>query len=150
MEKNEKQSVTIYNDGRLEVISNKGYCLDNVQSCAIEGEFSINAESVRNLMLQHKTNGGFKKIHVSYDGESRDGYFRYIYVDSLTEEVIKKLEEEIDFLKNENYKLKDDYYNLFNKSNCYLSYIRKLKDKIMKHNYRLFSKKINISEFENY
>lgn len=109
MEKTEviNQKVTVYDDGRIEVISDRGRYFNEEHSCVISGDFMIDKNSVKNLMIiLSKKNPTLKCVSI-------DAYKTgYVYVNSdsvaanLTEdnnELEKKLretEKELNYTKN--------------------------------------------------
>lgn len=109
MEKNEviKQKVTVYDDGRIEVISDRGRYFDEEHSCVISGDFTIDMNSVKNLMiLFSKKNPTLKYVAVNY---YKNGYI-HVNSDSVIadlskennelEKKLRETEKELDYTKN--------------------------------------------------
>lgn len=109
MEKNEviKQKVTVYDDGRIEVISDRGRYFDEEHSCVISDIFIIDSKSVKNLMLLFsKKNPALKCVGID---AYKNGYI-YVNSDSIVvdlskdnaelEKKLRETEKELDYTKN--------------------------------------------------
>lgn len=109
MEKTEviNQKVTIYDNGSIEVISDKGRYFNEEHSCVISGDFMIDMNSVKNLMiLFSKKNSTLKYVAVNY---YKNGYI-YVNSDSVIsdlskenaelEKKLRETEEELNYTKN--------------------------------------------------
>ena len=109
MEKTEvvNQKVTVYDDGSIEVISDKGRYFNEEHSCVISDIFIIDSKSVKNLMLLFsKKNPALKCVGIEC---YKTGYV-YVNSDSvvanLTEEnnelekKLRETEQELNHTKN--------------------------------------------------
>lgn len=101
------QKVTVYDDGSIEVISDRGRYFNDEHSCVIQDNFIIDSKSVKNLMLLFsKKNPTLKCVSVdSY----RNGWV-YVNSDSVAanlakennelEKKLSEVEKELKYTKN--------------------------------------------------
>ena len=125
-----EQKITIDESGSLRVESGNGLYVGGLHSCVLAGDFMIDSKSVANLILQHESKGGFKRV---YNEELRE--YCYVYVSN--EEIVKALQDKdkendelrkkLCVMKEEKNRLKDD---LEDWKGCY----ERLKAKVEKHN----------------
>ena len=84
------QKVTVYDDGRIEIISNRGRYFNDEHSCVISDDFTIDSKSVKNLMLLFsKKNPTLKCISV----DSRKNGWIYVNSDSIITDLEKENKE---------------------------------------------------------
>ena len=91
MEKDIRQKVIVDTDGNIRVVSEQGVYVNGLHSCVISGNYLIDDESVRNLMLLHDKRGGFHNVSKCYSSN-----YGYIYVHN--ENIVKSFEDEIENL----------------------------------------------------
>ena len=119
--KNKEQNVTITEDGEL-LIENCEGCYNNGKWAGIiSGNFTIDADSVRNLILQYDNKGGFEKALCINPG--------WVYVNGKNiansqSEKIEELKDRIYRLDKENEKLREKHNNLVNKVRKYNSFTK--------------------------
>ncbi len=138
MENNKEQKVIIDKNGSLRIESNNGLYTDGLHSCVLAGDFMIDSHSVTNLILQHESKGGFKRV---YNEELKA--YGYVYIGN--EEIVKELHEK----DKENYELRKQLFIMQEEKNrwkydcedwkgCY----ERLKDKVEKHNKKWYTIKV--------
>lgn len=127
MEKNGviNQKVTVYDDGGIEVISDRGRYFNDEHSCVISGDFTIDKNSVKNLMiLFSKKNPTLKCVCV-------DSYKNgWVYVNS--DSVITDLANENKELKSKLHETEKELNYTKNLMTCLESSLNRTKNELEK------------------
>lgn len=108
MEKDNKQKVIVDTDGNIKVVSEQGVYANGLHSSVIAGNYSIDDQSVRNLMLLHDKRGGFHEVSDCYSSK-----YGYIYIHS--ENIVKDYEDEIEELNTKLDNLRNELESTKNK-----------------------------------
>lgn len=119
--RNKEQKVTITDDGVLLISTSEGCYKNGEWIGVISDNFSIDADSVRNLVLQYDNKGGFKETLCITPG--------WIYVSEKNiansqNEKIERLREQNDILTNENLRLERKYNDLVDKVRKYNAFTK--------------------------
>lgn len=119
--RNEEQKITITENGELLISTNEGCYKNGEWTGIISGDFSIDADSVRNLILQYDDKGGFEETSCIIPG--------YIYVsgNNIANSQSKKigsLNEQNTVLINENLRLEKKYNDLVDKVRKYNAFTK--------------------------
>ena len=118
---NKEQKVIITEDGSLLIENCEGVYKNGVWTGIISGNFSIDADSVRNLILQYDDKGGFEETFSIIPG--------WVYVSEKNiansqSEKIARLKEKNDILINENARLENKYNQLVEKVRKYNAFTK--------------------------
>lgn len=118
---NKEQKVTITENGELLISTDEGCYKNGEWIGIISGNFSIDADSVSNLMLQYDDKGGFEQISGIIPG--------WVYVNEKNiaksqSEKIESLKERNDVLVNENARLERKYNELVDKVRKYNAFTK--------------------------
>ena len=108
MEKDIKQKVIVDTDGSIRVVSEQGVYVNGLHSSVVAGNYLIDDNSVRNLMLLHDKHGGFHEVSNCYSSE-----YGYIYIHS--ENIVKSYEDEIEELNSKLDNLRNELESTKNK-----------------------------------
>ena len=144
-----KQTVKIFNNGNIEIISDKGCINNDTHECVIEGDFKIASWCVENLLKIFKKfrENNTKYIELNYY-DTRTLSVDHIYCDentnayiNLLKKQIEDLDEKCNNLEKEVKKNNKDFNNLLNLNEILL-------DRIEENNDKVFSRKIDISDLD--